>query len=121
MPKLADIPDKFAAGYLDRLDGRTAIAVDMRHRWQALTNDLGGEANLSYAQRSLVERALWLEHWLHIQEQALADGDHANFDAGRWTQACNALQGILVKLGLERKARDVTDLATYLRGKAGAA
>ncbi len=119
MTKLAAVPEQFASGYLDRLDGRSRVAVDMRARWQALTDDLGGAGQLSYAQRSLCERALWLEHWLHVQEQALADGDHASFDAGRWTQACNALQGILVKLGLERKARDVTpDLQTYIRARA---
>jgi len=118
MPKIAAIPDQFTAGYLDRLDGRSKVAVDMRARWQAMTGDLGGADQLSYAQRSLVERALWLEHWLHIQEQALADGDHASFDAGRWTQGCNALQGILVKLGLERRQKDVTDLQSYIRGRA---
>lgn len=121
MPKVDAIPPKFAPGYLDRLDGRTAVAVDMRQRWQQITDDLGGEATLSYAQRSLVERALWLEHWLAVQEQALAAGQYEAFDAGRWTQACNALQGILKTLGIERRARDVTDLATYLRSKAGAA
>jgi len=121
MPKLSNIPDQFTAGYLDRLDGRSKVAVEMRARWSAMTADLGGEDRLSYAQRSLVERALWLEHWLHVQERALADGDYQQFDAGRWTQACNALQGILKTLGIERKAKDVTDLQTYLRQKAGAA
>ena len=118
MTKLAEIPDKFSPGYLAALDGRTAIAQDMRARWAAMTADLGGEATLSYAQRSLVERALWLEHWLAVQEQALAAGQYEAFDAGKWTQACNALQGILVKLGLERKQKDVTSLADYIKGKA---
>ena len=118
MPKQQAIPDKFAAGYIDRLDGRTAIAQDMRARWQAMTADLGGEATLSYSQLSLVERALWLEHWLAVQERALADGDYQSFDAGRWTQACNALQGILKTLGIERRARDVTSLADYIKGRA---
>lgn len=120
MPKTDAIPDQFAPGYLAALDGRTAIAAAMRSRWQELTADLGGADRLSYAQRSLVERALWLEHYLHLQEQKLASGDHEEFDAGKWTQACNALQGILTKLGLERKARDVTTLAEYLNGKARA-
>lgn len=119
MAKLAEIPERFAAGYIDRLDGRTAIAVTMRNRWQQMTDDLGGADRLSYAQRSLVERALWLEHWLAVQEEALASGDCGNFDAGRWTQACNSLMGILKTLGIERRQKDVTDLQTYLRQKAG--
>ncbi|ATX67934.1 hypothetical protein [Roseinatronobacter bogoriensis] len=118
MPKIDAIPDKFAAGYIDRLDGRTAIAQDMRARWAAMTDDLGGEGSLSYSQRSLIERALWLEHWLHVQERALADGDYQAFDAGKWTQACNSLQGILKTLGIERRAKDVTSLQDYIKGRA---
>lgn len=114
------MPDKFQAGYLDRLDGRTLIAADLRARWQEFTDDLGGADRLSYAQRSLVERALWLEHWLHLQEQALANDTPEEFDSGKWTQAVNSLQGILVKLGLERRQKDVTDLQSYINGKAQA-
>ena len=110
--------NKFNTGWLADLDGRTAIAQVMRERYQAFTNDLGGVERLSYAQRSLVERALWLEYWLAQQEQALAGG--ADFDVGKWTQAANSLQGILSKLGLDRVARDVPDLAQYLAGKDGA-
>ena len=118
MAQKADIREQFASGYLDRLDGRTSIAVTMRGRWQAMTDDLGGVDQLSYSQRSLVERALWLEHWLAVQEEALASGQYEVFDAGKWTQACNSLMGILKTLGIERRAKDVTDLQSYLRQKA---
>lgn len=99
------------------LDGRTAVAQIMRDRWQSLTDDLGGLDSLSYAQRSLAERALWLEYWMQQQEQALATG--AEFDVGKWTQAANSLQGILSKLGLHRQARDVPDLGTFIKARAG--
>lgn len=116
MPKLAAIPDTFTAGYLGQLDGRKAIAVEMRARWDALTADLGGADRLSYAQRSLVERALWLEHWIAGQERVLADGGEA--DTGRMTQATNSLLGLYRTLGLERRARDVTpSLQSYIGGK----
>jgi hypothetical protein len=108
-------PQKFATGWLSELDGRTGIALVMRERYTAFTNDLGGVERLSYAQRSLVERALWLEYWLSKQEQHLAGG--ADFDVGKWVQAANSLQGILTKLGLDRQAKDVPDLATYLKQK----
>lgn len=55
--KLSDMPARFTPGYLAGLDGRTAVAVEMRARWQEITDDLGGETSLSYARRSLVERA----------------------------------------------------------------
>ena len=113
------IPAQFNNGWLDTLDFRTATAKEMRNRFVALTNDLGGVDHLSYAQRSLCERALWLEFWLASQERSLATGDE--FDAGKWTQACNALQGIFTKLGLKRVPRDVPDLSQWLRDREQAA
>ena len=109
-------PKTFNTGWLSELDGRTAIAQEMRERFRAFTDDLGGADTLSYAKRSLVERALWLEFWLAQQEQALAGG--SDFDVGKWTQAANALQGILSKLGLDRQAKDVPSLNEYLARKA---
>jgi len=109
-------PRNFNTGWLSELDGRTAIAQEMRERFRAFTDDLGGADTLSYAKRSLVERALWLEFWLAQQEQALAGG--SDFDVGKWTQAANALQGILSKLGLDRQAKDVPSLNEYLARKA---
>lgn len=109
------IPENYTPGYLDDLDGRLAVAQVMRERYRQLTDDLGGRDQLSYAQRSLVERALWLEYWLAQQEQSLARG--TDFDVGKWVQAANSLQGLLTKLGLERKARDVLNLQDYLKAK----
>ena len=115
MSKLQTPPERFANGWLAELDGRTGIAQAMRERYTVFTDDLGGVERLSYAQRSLVERALWLEFWLASQEKALASGD--DFDVGRWTQAANSLQGILSKLGLQRIAKDVPDLGEYLAAR----
>ena len=109
-------PRNFNTGWLSELDGRTAIAQEMRARYAAFTNDLGGVERLSYAQRSLVSRALHLEYWLAQQEKALIEG--ADFDVGKWVQAANALQGILSKLGLERQAKDLPSLNEYLARKA---
>ncbi len=109
------ISPKYEAGWLDNLDSRTAIAKDMRDRYQALTNDLGGLPALSYQQRSLAERALWLEYWLSSQERELAEGKE--FDVGKWVQACNGLQGIYAKLGLNRKARDIPTINDYLNNR----
>ena len=99
-------PKKFNTGWRADLDKRTALAQVMRERYLEFTDDLGGRDNLGYAKRSLVERVLWLEYWLADQERALAQGQE--FDVGRWTQAVNALQGILSKLGLERQDKDFT-------------
>ena len=80
-----------------------------------MTNDLGGADSLSYAERSLCERALWLEYWLATQEKALANG--GEFDVGRWVQAANSLQGIFAKLGLKRVAKDVPTLNEWMASR----
>ena len=113
MSKLSTPPRKFSQGWLADLDSRTGLAKQMRERFQSFTQDLGGAEHLSYAQRSLCERALWLEFWLASQERELAEGKE--FDVGKWVQAANSLQGILSKLGLERKTRDVPSLRDVLR------
>lgn len=113
MTKLREVPASFSDKWIGQLDGRTQIAQVMRERFSLFTDDLGGAGQLSYAQRSLVSRALWLEHWLIMQEQELAQG--GDFDVGKWVQACNSLQGILSKLGLHRHSKDIPDLSTYLK------
>lgn len=115
MGKLATPNTKYQKGWLNELDGRTGIAQIMRERYTTFTDDLGGSAALSYAQRSLVERALWLEYWLSQQEQSLASGKE--FDVGKWVQAANSLQGIFSKLGLQRELHDIPDFATFLSKK----
>lgn len=106
MAKTQTPPDRYSPNWLDQLDGRTGVAVVMRERYQELANDLGGMANLSYQQRSLITRSLWLEYWLTQQEQHLATG--GDFDAGKWTQGVNALSGLYAKLGLHRVAQDIS-------------
>lgn len=51
------------------LDGRTSIAKDVRARFDALVNDLGGLDSLNYGHRILAERAVWLEYLLATQER----------------------------------------------------
>ena len=112
MPKLQTAPDSFQNGWLDQLDGRTSIAQIMRDRFNHFTDDLGGASHLSYQQRSLVERCLWLEYWLVQQERCLASGEE--FNIGQWVQAANSLQGILSKLGLVRVSKNIRDLSDFL-------
>jgi hypothetical protein len=114
--KADEIPPEYAPGWMSQLDGRLAIAKDVRSRATALTNDLGGLDSLSYQQRSLVERAIWLEFWLTQQERALAEGK--DFQVNAWVQASNALLGLYRHLGLKRVAKSVQDLHQYMRSAA---
>jgi hypothetical protein len=100
--------------FIHRLDMRVALNREMMDRYHEVTDDLGGEGNLSYIQRSLIERALWLEYYCSLQERELAAGA-GGFDPAKWTQACSSLQGIYAKIGISRVSKDVTDLATYIK------
>ncbi|SFR50842.1 hypothetical protein [Thiomicrospira sp. ALE5] len=115
MAKATEIPSKFKNGWLDQLDGRTGIAQIMQQRYEELSRDLGGIDKLSYQQRSLMERALWLEYFLAQQEQQLATGQE--FDANRWIQATNSLLGLYGRLGLTR-VKHAVDISDYIKTKA---
>jgi hypothetical protein len=119
MSKLQTPPPKYQSGFLEQLDKRTAIAQDLQSRFDSYAADLGGVDRLSYAQRSLLEHCLFLQYWLHSQEQALATGA-GEFDSGRYSQALNSLQGIFSKLGMSRVAREISLQDVMSRSKSGA-
>jgi hypothetical protein len=111
--KDAEVPEKYAAGWLSRLDMRYASSQEVCSRFEALTCDLGGLDALSYQQRSLAERCVWLEFHLASQERALAEG--GKLDIGQWVQANNSLLGLYKALGLSRVARKAETLSEYAR------
>lgn len=113
-PKTAEIPARYQDDWIQSLDGRTALAKSVLARYQALTDDLGGLAHLSYQRRSLAKRALWIECLIEQSEAALARGEEV--DLGRLTQAVNSLVGLLRALGLDRVKREI-GLSEYLAGK----
>ena len=112
--KSSDIP-RYSENWIERMDGRTQVARAIRDRLADLQADLGGPEAMSYQMRSLSKRAIWMEAVIEQQEIALSKGEE--IDQGKLTQAVNSLIGLLKTLGLERKARDVPDLATYLAAK----
>jgi hypothetical protein len=102
-----------------RLDGRSAIAVAVR-RWQAdERQDLGDD--LTQAQETILEGAA--QKW--IIASALADyiARQPSLVSKRRTvapvvlqylQVVDSLERSLDRLGLERRAKDATDLRRYL-------
>lgn len=110
-----------------RLDRRSAVAVAARRFKAELTADLGGDP--SRAQATLIELAArtWiiveaLDDWLMRQPSLVLHRKRTVVPVLlQRQQLADSLARLLERLGLERKARDVTDLATYLatRGTAG--
>jgi hypothetical protein len=102
------------------VDGRSCWARRLRDLIELHTNDLGGEANISEAERAIVRRASVLIVELERMESdfALAEGapNIATLDA--YQRAAGNLRRLLEALGLERRPRDVTpNLHSYIAGK----
>lgn len=106
------VPSSYSEDWLEQLDGRTRVARILRERMTTLSTDLGGWDTLSYQRRSLVKRCIHMEAIVEQQEAALASGK--DVDLGKLTQSVNSLIGLLKTLGLERKAREIPDLKSYL-------
>lgn len=110
--KTAKVPTTFTPKFIEDVDGRFGVAKDLRRRYEALKADTGSEST----QRDLLcRRAVFLSVLLETQEcEALETG---KIDTGGYTQMVNALQGLLLKLGLDKKAVQALDLNTYLAEK----
>ena len=99
-------------------DGRSATARRFKDLVFDISADLGGKDHLSEGQRQLIRRAAMLSAECERQEALAARGE-AGFDCDAYGVMCDRLGRLFGRLGLERKARDVTPtLSDYLRAKA---
>lgn len=117
MPKKNDkvtttLPARFVPQFWDECDGRIAVVREIRRRVDLLKTDTASD---SYQKDMLCERVVFICCQLETQERAAIE--KGQFDAGRYTQMVNALVGLLRSLGLERKAKKLDDLQSYVRSK----
>lgn len=110
--KPAEIPAKFSENFLEGLDQRCRVAKELKARLDELMQDLGGEGALSYQQKSLCKRAVFLEATIESREAAIAKGE--TVDLGPLVQAVNSLIGAFRILGLHRRSKEI-NLHEYLR------
>lgn len=111
--KPVGLSERYERNFLTRLDGRGKVARELQARMSAMMTDLGGEDNLSYSQKSLVERGVYLEALIQGREQALAVGEPVNLSHHIYT--VNALIGIYKTLGLRRISKDGGSLHELLK------
>lgn len=119
--KIRELPQRYEPGFLAKLDSRCAVTKEIRRRFNSVCDDLGGAGELSYLQRMLVERAVFMEAIIQGYEHQLATAQDRGPKAvramtktlGRWVQGVNCLTGLCGKLGLKRKAK-VIDLKSYV-------
>jgi hypothetical protein len=99
---------------LDELDQRTHAAIRAKQLVSSLVVDLGGSEQVTVAQHELIQRAAILGALASDLEVAWLRKEPVEIN--EYLAAVNAQRRVLVSLGLERRARDVsTSLGSILR------
>jgi hypothetical protein len=105
---------------LDSIDRRSQVGVALRRLREELTSDLGGEGEVTCAQRVLIEEAAKARiiaqavgDWVLRQESLVKDGELLPAVMQHSALVAN-LGRMLERLGLERKAREVKTLDRFL-------
>ena len=100
---------------LPGVDGRSAWMRRCKDIIAAHVSDLGGEDNISAAERSLIRRAAVITTELEMMEARFAAAGHA--DPGEldlYQRTAGNLRRLLEAIGLQRRAKPVPDLDTFL-------
>ena len=92
---------------LDHIDRRTMAAHRARQVVQRIETDLGGSEHLSESSKQLVQRAAILSAVIEAEESSWLGG--GKVDYARYFTAVNIQRRVLATLGLERRARDVSE------------
>ena len=116
-PKTSDLPERYRAGFLQRMDGRTDLARRLEFAFQNIVDDCGGAAGQSHLRLALIERAVFLEFALQRWERNILTGKASDEAIGRWIQATNSLLGLAKTLGLNRSK--MTNAIDALYGPVG--
>ena len=101
------------------IDERGAWCRRLRDLLRAHISDLGGDDNLSEAERSLIRRASMLTLQCEMMERRFAehDGEASSAQLRDYQRAANSLRRILESLGLQRRARPVPTPLEYARSR----
>jgi hypothetical protein len=94
-----------------RLDQRSTLCRRLRDLIALHVRDLGGEDNVSEAERRLIRRAAMLTLQLELMEQRWAANEDQVVGANQldvYQRMTGALRRVLETLGLQRRLRDVT-------------
>ena len=113
---ITDVPKKRGGktrlATLDQLDGRTCAAKRARDLVAGLESDLGGAPEITTGQRELVKRAALLGAFVEDCECRWLRNEAV--EMVEYLAATNAQRRVLMALGLDRHARDVTPEADPL-------
>jgi hypothetical protein len=95
---------------LRNVDGRLFWCRRLRDLQALLISDLGGDENVSAAERAIVRRACVLQVELELREQQFALGDVEDHKLEQYSRIAGNMRRLLESLGLKRRAKPVPDL-----------
>jgi hypothetical protein len=104
---------------LPDIDGRSAIARRFKDITSAILADQGGADQCSQSRLQLVRRFAAAAVLAEQLESRLANGEQ--IDIQEHALLCSTLARLASRIGIERRARDVTTLADYLQQHQGTA
>lgn len=113
--KLRALPVEYHEGIAKSLHAKSPVAHAFLKLHDAVIADLGGDP--STAQRMLIERLCWLSMRCATVELAFAQGKDTSDTA--YAALVNTLSAVAAKLGLQRTAKPIADLHTYMREAGG--
>jgi hypothetical protein len=104
-------------GLLPNVDGRTLWVRRFRDLLALHVTDLGGDANISEAERAIVRRAATLIVELERMEMLFAQaGEATPAQLELYQRTANTVRRLLESLGLQRRQKDVTpSVADYIK------
>lgn len=111
------VPRAVRPGWLKRMDQRSQLARALNERLAVIGEDLGGLAELSGIQRSLLERFIHAEALVQEIEDRARKGEP--FNTGQYLAITDRVLRIGQTLGLHRKAKRVPTLAERLADETG--
>lgn len=101
------VPRRYKGGYLDDLDGRSPAVRGVKYVRACIESDLGGTANISRMESSLVDRSAFLIYLAEETELAVLSGKKT-INITEYLSVVTALSNLLARLGLKRRAKSIS-------------
>ena len=112
------LPIKFRPEWLQDLDRRSLVYVQLQKNLKTIFSDMGGKANLSHVQISLAQRYVFSEWMLIGVELLIAEAPSKNsYLISKYISLTKNLCVLADKIGITRSSRAVLNLKDYVKTK----
>jgi hypothetical protein len=113
-PKSLTLPKTPEINFLSKLDQRTEVYKTLTANFQEIVEDLGGEEEMTFLKKRLIERAVFVIAMIGNIEVVIAENPTSKEHYGLHSALTNTLLGLSSRLGIEKQVRNVLTLKTYL-------